>query len=350
MNRIPVRDLLSHDMGRSSGFEWPSCPVVTLSGLIANGFLSAVEAERLEFASERKNLIRLAGVVLTGLIISRFKSDLRKKISTEPSVIDLAERRRGTARQHGKVEAKPEHGARLDRIRASIESRCSGAAASLCLDDEGGDLGERCSALVRAIGEEILRLVDLADPRVAEAIAVTVLTYAGRLGVAESLSLMLVEFIQLAEKSYFYNLAERDRYVRNHPEELRRLLATWSFRERLMEIAASRGESMLLKIDFVALPSEQGGRERIDISTRTRGLIGYNSRNDVVNSKSKTVRTMDLASLLALAAGNDDTANLGIAYHANLVEACANEGMLFSSSVVLDEYRDETVATMSLTL
>ena len=89
----------------------------------------------------------------------------------------------------------------------------------------------------------------------------------------------------------------------------------------------------------------------MDISTRTRGLIGYGSGADhFVNSKSKEVRTMDLAALLTIAAGNDGGAKLGLVYHTNLAAACAKEAVIFSSSVILDERKDETVVTMSVTV
>lgn len=349
-NRIPIRDLLGRDMGRSSGFEWRSCRVETLSRLVSGGFLSAVEATRPEFVTVRESLVKLAGVVLTGLLLSRFRADLWRRVSSDSSVASLAHLMREGGLSGRKAAVRLGSGARLDALRSAIGAECAGAAAASGCPDEDGEPGARCGRLIAAIDEELLRMLALADAAPVGAVAQIVLAYAGRMGVAEYLSLILVEIIQLAEKSYLHNLAERDRYVRTHPQELQRLLATPSFRERLMEIAAIRGESMLLRVDLSPPLPGAGGLRRMDISTRTRGLIGYGSRNDVLNGKAKAVRTMDLAALLSFAAGNDAGAKLGLIYYSNLAEACAKVGMLFSSSVVLDERKDETVASMSVTV
>ena len=349
-NRIPIRDLLSRDMGRSSGFEWRSCRVEALSRLVSKGFLSAVETTRPEFVTVREPLVKLAGVVLTGLLVSGFRADLRKRVSSDSSVASLAVMLRDGEPLGRKAAAKLRNGSWIAALRSAIGSECARAGCPPGTMDEDGELGARCARLIASIDEDLLLLLALAEAAPVGAVAELVLAYAGRLGIAEYLSLMLVEFIQLAEKSYLHNLAERDRYVRTHPQELQRLLATASFREKLMEIAAIRGESMLLRIDFPPSLPGAGGRRRMDISTRTRGLIGYGSRYDVLDGKAKAVRTMDLAALLSIAAGNDAGAKLGLVYYSNLAEACAKEGMLFSSSVVLDERKDETVAAMSVTI
>jgi hypothetical protein len=350
-NRIPVRDLLGRDMGRSSGFEWRSCRVETLSRLVSGGFLSAVEATRPEFVTVRESLVKLAGVVLTGLLLSRFRADLWRRVSSDSSIASLAHLLRDGGPSGRKAAAvRLGSGARLDELRSAIGAECAGAVATSGSVDEDGEPGARCARLIAAIDEELLRMLALAGAAPVGAVAQIVLAYAGRMGVAEYLSLILVEIIQLAEKSYLHNLAERDRYVRTHPQELQRLLATPSFRERLMEIAAIRGESMLLRVDLSPPLPGAGSLRRMDISTRTRGLIGYGSRYDVLNGKAKAVRTMDLAALLSFAAGNDAGAKLGLVYYSNLAEACAKVGMLFSSSVVLDERKDETVASMSVTV
>ncbi len=349
-NRIPVRDLHGRDMSRSSGFEWRKCGVDTLSRLVSGGYLSAIEATRPEFASAREPLVRLADIVLSGFLVSRFRSDLKGRVFLEPSISALRMAMREDERLRRETSARFERGDWIDPLRSAIRSACAAEAVLRPPIEERVELEARCLQLIRAIDKDTLLALALAGASPLAAVAGIVLAYAGRMGVAGYLSPMLVEFVQLAEKSYLHNLAERDRYVRTHPQELQRLLASPSFREKLMEIAASRGESMLLRIEFSSPRQGSGGGNRLDISTRTRGLIGYGSRYDFVNSKSKEVRTMDLAALLTIAAGNDGGAKLGLVYHTNLAAACAKEAVIFSSSVILDERKDETVVTMSVTV
>jgi hypothetical protein len=345
-HRIPLREMHSHSNERSSGFEWGSCRIDSLMRLAADDFLSAVEMDRPEFVTVRAPLVALIRTLLTGLLVSRFKSELQVRISAGSGAIGLssgAPLSRGTA-----AAARLGKKGWVDSLLAALAQECERGAAAESLPSEEGDLSLRCARLCSAIDEETMLLLALGGRRALGLAARIVLAYAGRMGIAEYLALMVVEFIQLAEKSYLQNLAERDRYVRAHPQELPRLLANSSFREKLLEIAARRGESMQLRVAFTREPAGAGASQRMEITTRTRGLIGYASRNEVVNRRIKVVKTMDMGALLKLAAGNDSCAELGLVYHSNLGLACEGVGMGFSSKVVLDEGKDETLAVMSV--
>ena len=112
-NRIPVRDLHGRDMSRSSGFEWRKCGVDTLSRLVSGGYLSAIEATRPESASAREPLVRLADIVLSGFLVSRFRSDLKGRVFLEPSISALRMAMREDERLRRATSARFER--RLDR-------------------------------------------------------------------------------------------------------------------------------------------------------------------------------------------------------------------------------------------
>jgi hypothetical protein len=347
-NRIPHREMHSYGNERASGFEWRSCRSDLLMKLVADDLLSSVEMTRSEFLSVRAPLIKLTHIILTGVLVSRFRSDLKRRFLSDPMVAALTFLREGGSLKRGAAAAKFENGKWIDSIRRAIETECAKIQVSEDADER--EVRKCCSQLISTIDEDTMLILACTGSSLLGVTAEATVAYATRMGIAELLSLMLVEFIQLAEKSYLQNLAERDRYGRTHPQELQQLLVNPDFRERLMEIAARRGESMVLNININAILPNQESRTRLDFSTRTRGLIGYHSRYDVVNHRVKEVKKMDLGSLLKIAAGNEQGAELGLVYYSNLTEACEKAGMAFTSSVILDESRDETIASMGVTI
>jgi hypothetical protein len=62
------------------------------------------------------------------------------------------------------------------------------------------------------------------------------------------------------------------------------------------------------------------------------------------------VKENSLDEILKADAASGEGSGLGLIYHTRIEEACAREGMGFSGSVRRDEPRDETVATITLSL
>jgi len=174
-----------------------------------------------------------------------------------------------------------------------------------------------------------------------------VYSYARRIEIAEHLCLMLMEFIQLAEKSFLINLAERDLFVRSHPEELERMLAEEAFRDRLRERALQRQEFMLLRLSFTGMVMDPSDPAVTEITVRNRGLIGYATRLENLGRRTRTVKENTLDQILK---ADEESGGLGLIYHTLLREKCEAEGIRFRSSVVRNEKEDETTATLSLTI
>jgi len=205
----------------------------------------------------------------------------------------------------------------------------------------------RVSSLLDEVDDETALLLALGGADLVGAASDVVYSYARRIEIAEHLCLMLMEFIQLAEKSFLTNLAERELFVRSHPEELERMLAEEAFRDRLRERAVQRNELMLLRMDFTGTVMDPSDPAVTRITVRNRGLIGYASRLETLGRRARTVKENTLDQILK---ADEEGGGLGLIYHTLLQEKCAAEGMGFSTSVIRNEKEDETIATLSLTL
>jgi len=349
--RIPVRDLRTFAGDRAVGFDWKVCKLDLLRKLVVHGLITTIEISRPEFVSARHALLDLTRTILSGILLKRFRPELKRRlrrtpeaarIASDPAFIGLVGDRAAMA------SALRRRAVWAANLRTSIEEECaartrSGSPEGTC--DE--DTLARVSSLLDEVDDETALLLALGGADLVGTAADVVYSYARRLEIAEHLCLMLAEFIQLAEKSFLTNLAERELFVRSHPEELERMLAEEAFRDRLRERAVQRNELMLLRMDFTGMVLDPSDPAAIRLTVRNRGLIGYGSRLENLGRRPRTVKENTLEQILK---ADEEGGGLGLIYHTLLREKCAAEGMDFSTSVIRNEKEDETVATLNLTV
>ena len=70
----------------------------------------------------------------------------------------------------------------------------------------------------------------------------------------------------------------------------------------------------------------------------------------MINRRVKMIKESSLDLILQEQERNDPGAGLGLFYLSNLEEACSQEGIAFDTSVQRDEFRDETISLMSVTI
>jgi hypothetical protein len=288
--------------------------------------------------------------ILHGSVIARFREELRRRVAALPLPARLLERpetARALADKDSLAEAVRSRAPAIASARRAALVECS-RRASL---DGSADRAERLRLGARLLGEvegDTLFLMSLSAAESIGAVGNAVNAYAGRMELAEQLALLLVEFVQVAEKSYIRSMADHDRYARSHPEELQRLLADPAFRARLVEAGTRRGDAMTLRLAFEDSGDGRSAPGRMEISMRTKGLIGRERLAAKGPKRDKSVRMTDLESLLKSAARDDEFAELSLAYYTNFEEACEKAGMAFASSVALDAMKNETTATMRI--
>ena len=201
--RIPMKELRLHRGTTALGFDWTSINTELLGQFVTHGMMSGLELERIEFLDKRQEIVRLSEVIFRGIARKRFLPLLRKRLREDPvykKVVDLAipsQSIRTILEKHKRA---------VSSLRESLRSR---------LKDNVSNLGAT---------ESLLNLVDptvwfllLHDPGVFEGgtlkgkVHEFLRSYLGRLELSEAVSLVLMEFLQQAEKAHFINLAERDR-------------------------------------------------------------------------------------------------------------------------------------------
>jgi len=354
-SRIPVKDLTTYDGERASGFEWRRCKVELLKKLVIYGLLTSIEITRFEFVSKRAPLIGLTRAMLTGILLKRFRAQLKLRLREHPAAAAVIANPSValTAADRGALAAAlAERSSWITALRASIEAECLSAFAAAPLQgpEEEAERSRGMTDLIEAIDDETWLLMALTGPDLVGPVSAMVQSYSTRLGIAETLTLMLMEFVQYAERSHLLNMAERDRYVRAHPEELDRMLGEPEFRDKLLERAVERGELIFIGISFTGTILNPSAPTTVEIRVRNRGLIGYASRTEMINRRVKMVKESSLDQILQEQERNDPGAGLGLFYLSNLEEACAQEGIAFRTSIQRDEFRDETISLMSVTI
>jgi hypothetical protein len=354
-SRIPVKDMQTREGERISGFEWKRCKIELLKKLVIHGLLTSIEITRFEFVSKRSPLIGLTRAMLTGILLKRFRAHLKLRLRgmpiaatviADPAVALIA------ADRAALTSALTERASWVSALRASVEAECSAAFAAVPLagPEEEAERNKGMSDLIEAIDDETWLLMALTGPELVAPVASMVQSYSTRLGIAETLTLMLMEFVQYAERSHLLNMAERDRYIRAHPEDLDRLLSESDFRTKLLERAIERGELIFIGISFTGTILDPSAPTTVEIRVRNRGLIGYGSRTELVNRRVKTIKESSLDLILQEQERDNPGAGLGLFYLSNLEEACLQEGIAFDTSVQRDEFRDETISLMSVTI
>jgi hypothetical protein len=352
-SRIPLRDLRAFDGEKSLGFDWPRCHAESLERMVVGNMLLRIELDRSEFISVRSPLIAMTRSVLYGAVIGRFRVDLKRRLVSQPRTAKILVNPSISmlfSSPAALASALRSRSAEIGDLRAQLRQDCEGRASQPGRFDDVVEAKRLCARLLDAADGDSMLILSLAPSGSIGPAAETVLAYAGKMGLAEQLALLLVEFIQIAEKSYLRSMAEHDRYARSHPEDLPRLLAEPEFRARLIDAGSRMGDVMTLRISFGGSRHDQGAPADIAIALRTKGLIDRVNRPDSETKRGKSVRTTDLESLLKSAARDDSYADLSLAYYAGFEQACAGEGMVFSSSVVLDEMKNESTATMRIAI
>jgi anti-anti-sigma factor len=352
-HRIPVRDLRSYSGDRATGFEWSRCRIDLMRKLVVHDLLTTIEIARPEFVTRRKELIELLRTILCGIIIKRFRPELKHRLRRREEVAAIAADPRQAAILADKAllqAALRGNSAWAETLLATVKAICDHDLAAACVDGQDPEDLRAVEELIAAIDEETQYILAIGGPDLVGLVAEVVLSFRRRMEITEHLSLMLMEFIQVAEKSFLLNLAERELYVRSHPEELERMLGEREFREKLLLKAEERGELVVFRLSFFGTFLDPLAPSHVEISLRNRGLIGYSSRQDVLSRRQKMVKENSLDEILKADAASGEGSGLGLIYHTRIEEACAREGMGFSGSVRRDEPRDETVATITLSL
>ncbi len=352
--RIPLRDLRLHSGVSGTGFAWNNFRPVFTQQLVSHSLLSDVDLERLEFMSKRSELIKATTHISRGFLQWRFKLEMKNFVENTSVIKSLysspAAKRISTDKIAAFLKSRKQEILLLQQHLFSTVSALMDKKKP-CADKLRTERKQSLGVFLASLsGESWFFLTLIFRSRSSDffmsMLADYLLLSIERLEISDYISLLLVEFVQHAERAHLVNLGERDQYVRTHPEELNRLLADPRFRERLIQRAERKSELVNVHYGFSA--PEQTGNELFSISVRNKGLIGYKSRAEVVNKRSKQLVNTPLKQFLKESQFGAGTDSMAALYVTSLENACSSANICFDSHVCRDERKDETVSRISL--
>ncbi|MFP4427201.1 MAG: hypothetical protein ACLFPP_12160 [Spirochaetaceae bacterium] len=349
---IPLSEITTSDVNRGSGFVWQQVNVGFLERLVALNLISEIEIRRHEFGSKRGEIVRLSKEIGYALIVDAFRTAVSQRLRELPAVERLLEHPSVTTGGNGRqfdpalvqkilATQKP----LLESFREALLEEGRGAVAK-----EDFFHAEKVRFLRRAVdslNDESWFLLYVIDHRgkqaeVHPAILELLSSFLKRVVIPEYGGLILTELLNAAESVHLRDLAERDQYLRTHPHELEQKLRDPEFVRKLTSRGAINKEFLTLAYKFDSGEPSRTGRRVLEILLSNGGLLGYRSRNDILNRPQKRVRREKLVDLVAQdSEGTLAGSLLGIYLNA-LQETASEQGVDVDSEVVRDEREGRT--------
>ncbi|MFP4329417.1 MAG: hypothetical protein ACLFP6_01740 [Spirochaetaceae bacterium] len=358
---IPLRDIVTEDLRKGSGFAWKQVNLDFIQKLVTYGLIDEIELRRSEFTAKREELLRLIREICYGMLRRRYRSALNASLQEVEQVSQLMAHPSISIDSKGARKIDPglitrtleTYREQIAELRDSVFTRSSDILRgdTVFLEEKERFL----KRVLSTIDEEtwfILFVVDYRSGKVeaTEALLETTRRFLRRTTIAEYGALIFSELITIAEHAFLKNLAERDAYMRTHPEALESRLADPEFRSKLAARAELSGEPMTVSCRFEVHPYSPEHESSVKIRIKNRGLIGYKSRKDVTGKSGRRLRRESLSDLIEQDTGGDLGATLLGLYLDALTEAAEAEGAQVSTEVTRDERADQTVTELTLRL
>ncbi len=358
---IPLRDVVLHDRRKATGFLWKRFNAAFVQKFVTHQLLASIDIERLELLSKRREIMAIASEIIYGVLFKKFRPEMKARLR-EQAIIQSMLARMGPAVTTGTsilpgaiAHFKDRHARAINAIKHSLYFA---PAARVDTDDKlSATDREEKKRIVRRFIDQIddetwflFALLQTGEDRerLLKELQGIVDAYVERAAIADYTALILMELVQNAERAHLLNLAERDQMVRNNPAQVEHLLTDPTFRQKLFRRAQTNGEFLVLNFQFDGNPHDPTSKTKIMASVINRGLIGYRSRQDILEKKKRDVRTTSLVHFYKESNMQELGAGLGMYYLNYLQEACERQGILFDSNVVRDERKEETIASVVL--
>jgi hypothetical protein len=356
--RIPLSEITTSDVNRGSGFVWQQVNVGFLEKLVALGLISEIEIRRHEFGSKRGEIVRLTKEIGYALIVNAFQRAVSEGLRALPDVEKLLEHPSvtagGTGRQFDPALVKKILATQKPIVEKFHHALLEEGSTAIAKEDFFHT--EKVRFLQRAVDsleDESWFLLYVIDHRgkqteVFPAILKLLSSYLKRVVIPEYGGLILTELLSAAESVHLRDLAERDQYLRTHPHELEQKLRDPEFVRKLTSRGEINKELLTLAYKFESGEPSRAGRGGLEILLSNSGLLGYRSRNDILNRPQKRVRREKLVDLVAQdSEGTLAGSLLGIYLNA-LQETASEQGVEVDSDVVRDEREGRTKTTISI--
>lgn len=354
--QIPLRDLRTRNGSKGSGIVWRRYEPENIKRFIAYELLAEIEIERIEFLTRRGDIMSLTNQTVSGILEKRFRPEL-KQIIRESDVFSPI--------RDGIAMVSPE---KMQNYVKKNERAIRVLQKSLLLEpiekienetemprEEREERIEVIKKIVASIDIETWFLLSIIpDKRGREQLMRSIedllLVYTARFRITDYVSLMLMELLQYAERTQILNFAERDQYIRTHPDKLASRLADPSFREKLFQRAAASHSLLSLNYQFSGNPYNPTRGPEMQITVVNKGLVGYESRRHVLSKRTRNVRNIPLSRFYQTETPSQLDTTLGIHYLSYVEQACDSVGVGFDAEIERDEDKEETRTRVNISL
>lgn len=354
--QIPLRDLRMRDGRRAMGLYWERYEPEHVNRLIAYELLEEIEIERTEFLSHRVDIMSLTLQTVTGILQKHFRLELKQVIRNSRVLAPFRDRVAKVSPEQ--MQAYVRKNSRTIRLRKRELAYHTIQSMKRETDGDKEHRKERIGhirRIIRGIDSETWFLLSLLPDgegreelmRVARDL---VAAYAARFVVVDYVALMLMELLEYAEQTQVWDFAERDQYIRTHPEQLASRLSEPHFRAKLFQRAEESGSYLTLNYHFSENPLNAKQPPQMQVTVTNRGLVGYESRREILSMPVRNIRHIPLAEFYDSEDPSRIDTTLGMHYFSYVREACREVGMKFEAEIVRDERMEETNTRVRLWL
>ncbi len=361
---IPVRDIRTYDGNQGTGFVWQQFDPDLTMKFVSHGLISSIHFAQFEFTARKYELSAITKYIIYGILHKRFRPELKERLKRTGTVRELIKNVRlekginltGLSNEWYEKFVQ-NHRSFINTVRHSLyyEPASRIDSRSDLTQDDKEERKRDLMGLINAIDQEtwfFFTFFKKSEERLQllQTLYNLILSYIERMAISDYLSLILIELVQYAEKAHLQNLAERDTYLRNHPEELQERLRDPQFRERLVQRAEYQNELVHLAYSFDGNPHNPYQKTEVIISIRNGGLIGYKRRSDIINKRHKHTKQSSLGRFFQEQTVKEFSCGLAQLYLSSIEQACAQEDVEFDTSIARDEKNEETITRLKVAL
>ncbi len=362
--KIPVRDLKSHIGRVKSGFSWEGFNAKLVQHLVSNMLIDGIEINRSDFLSKRSEIIDLTKLIVYGILYKKIRPTLNE-ILYKSDLISKLRRNNPRAARDNELHFDPKVVEKFmtDNAKAVRSLKAGLLYEPYALIQRDASLTEDQKKTKMQITQ---KFIDVIEPNtwflfhyisrsndkmeVFSRINNLLVSFVQKTKIADYIALMLMEILQNSEKTHFENLAMRDNMARAPGVEISELLKDDEFRRKLRQKAETNKIHVNLTFSLEGNTNNARERQRLHISVANKGMMGEVERRNLQKRTKTEVKSASLADFFQ--AGDQDNlgGGLGLLYLSYLQDACKTEDIVFDARIISDDQREETIATVHISI
>ncbi len=358
---IPVRDLITSEGRRKSGFHWQNFKATLVQKMVVNRLLGMIDIDRTEFLTKRDEVIDVTKLLVYGILYKKFKPTLNE-ILFSSDIIEQIKKSAGRKNLGPDFKFNPQI---VQNFMKTNSETIRTLKELLLIDpyaiiDQDTDLNDRSRAEKKRIIQRFIEQVDdntwfllhfisksKGKFEVIEKINRVLLSYVTKTKIADYMAFMIMELMQNAEKAHFERLANQKKIVMPD-DSIDKYLKLKQNRDRINGLARKNNQFINLNYKFEGDALSLTSRLKLQITITNKGVMMEKTRKSLNKKIKAEIREESLANFYQGDSGERLGAGLGLYYLSYLEDACREEKMKFEARIVSDDRREETSVLITL--